>query len=125
MKTPTFYLGQLIRCIDDSDQFNPTVTILGDNVVAGREYIIRGISRDKGFLLMGVIGGYHWNGWETGFLQSRFVPAETIQESRDWSEDLLEKLEKEIKQEECPQSWESSRPGDSKQKGLNENYRYN
>lgn len=95
----THYIGQAVKCIDDTNQTPVSVTIPGEDITVGLEYIVRGISKDGGLLLAGVIGGYHWNGWECGFNSARFVAVEAMRESVTWSESLLEQLEQEINDE--------------------------
>lgn len=94
---PKYYIGQSIVCIDDTNQNNNrSAAIIGDEIVANNEYIIRGFASDGGILLAGVIGWYHYNGAEVGFAMRRFEPSRSFKESELWSKNLMEKLCAEI-----------------------------
>lgn len=93
------YIGETVICIDDSNQDCDTVILEGECVVKGRQYVIRGVSRDGGLLLSGVIGGYHFNGIECGFLLKRFKSVDVSKKSKRWSKDLVQQIEKEINDE--------------------------
>mgnify|MGYP000949915610 CR=1 FL=1 len=92
-----FKVGQLVICIDDSNQGNETIRLLRELLVKGNTYKIRGTNMARnglGLYLEGVSLGVHHDGCEVAAQASRFAPLPEQRERINYvavSETLREK----------------------------------
>lgn len=84
----SFYVGQKVACVNDSNQRNASLLTQGDAVVQGRVYVIRdaldAASIGNPFIsgvavrLFGVVGGFYPDGEEAVFWGTRFRPLDEL-----------------------------------------------
>lgn len=102
-----FKIGQEIVCVDDT--LNPKAKKHPNLkwIKKGKHYTIRDIYESLthpgiiAILLEEIVNSVYVFNREIGYNSDRFKPIDMIEESVEWSESILEKIEQEIETEVC------------------------